>query len=133
VLDELMPLVEARARLARNTLAFQCDASLYVPVRRDLFKFALLNILTAVHERLGENGGTLTLSCEAAQDEVLLDITALAEPAAAPLAPADAGYERSLGVATALLDSSGVSLQVLPEGVRLRLPRVNQLDGDGLA
>ncbi|MBR9989942.1 MAG: HAMP domain-containing histidine kinase [Gemmatimonadetes bacterium] len=133
VLDELMPLVEARSRLARNTLAFDCDAALYVPMRRDLFKFAMLNILTAVHERLGENGGTLTLSCQADEREVRLDITAVADPDSAPLAPPSAEYERSLGVAAALLDSSGATMDALPEGIRMVVPRVEAAQGDGLA
>src|SRR5690606_20355400 len=66
VFDELMPLVEAQTRLARNTLSIECDASILVPVRRDIFKFAILNLLTTVHERLGENGGTLSVVCEPA-------------------------------------------------------------------
>lgn len=75
VLDELLPLVEAQARLARNVFVADCHgASVFVPVRRDVLKFALLNILTAVHDRLGEGGGTISLECEAGAADVRLHI-----------------------------------------------------------
>jgi signal transduction histidine kinase len=123
VFDELMPLIEARARLARNTLSIECDPTLVVPFRRDLFKFALLNLLTAVHERLGENGGTLSVFCDATESDMSIGIVAVVEPDSPPLAPPDIEYDRSVAVAAALLDSSGVALEARPDGVSLRVPR----------
>jgi signal transduction histidine kinase len=123
VFDELMPLVEARARLARNTLSIDCDEGLFVPLRRDIFKFAILNLLTAVHERLGENGGNLSVYCETGDSDLRLAIVAVVEPDSPRLAPPNAEYERSLAVAGALLDSSGATLEPRPDGVSVLLPR----------
>ncbi|HEX2167845.1 MAG TPA: hypothetical protein VHG09_11490, partial [Longimicrobiales bacterium] len=83
----------------------------------------MLNLLTAVHERLGENGGTLRVLCDAAEENLRLDILATVDPESPPLAPPDMEYERSLAVAAALLDSSGASLEERPDGVTVRLPR----------
>jgi signal transduction histidine kinase len=123
IFDELMPLVEARARLARNLLRIECDDGLFVPLRRDMFKFAMLNLLTAVHERLGENGGTLHVFCEPGEADLRLVIVAAREPDARPLAPPEADFERSLAVAAALLDSSGAVLEARPDGVSILVPR----------
>lgn len=125
VFDELMPLVEARARLARNTLSIDCDASIFVPIPRDMFKFAMLNLLTAVHERLGENGGTLSVTCAAAGEQLQLEIVAIVDPDSQPFAGPDADYERCLEVAAALLEPSGATLEGRADGVRVRLPRAN--------
>jgi signal transduction histidine kinase len=124
VFDELMPLIEARARLARNILSIECDPTLFVPLRREMFKFAMLNLLTAVHERLGENGGTLRVYCESGETDVRLAIVGVVEPGSPPLALPDAEFERSLAVAAALLDSSGAALQPRPDGISVLLPRV---------
>jgi signal transduction histidine kinase len=125
VFDELMPLVEARARLARNTLSIDCDASIFVPIRRDTFKFAMLNLLTAVHDRLGENGGTLSVTCAAEGSRLSVRIAAAVEPGAPALAEPHAEYEQCLGVAAALLEPSGARLENRPDGVSVLLPRVN--------
>lgn len=125
VFDELMPLVEARARLARNTLSMECDASILVPIRRDMFKFAMLNLLTAVHERLGENGGTLSVACTVAGEQLRLEIAAVVEPGSPPLAAPDAAYEQSLALAAALLDSSDATVESRPDGVSVLLRRAN--------
>lgn len=125
VFDELMPLVEAQARLSRNILSIHCDASVLVPVRRDMFKFAMLNLLTAVHERLGENGGTLSVSCKNTDQQLRLEIVAVADPDSGPLAPADAAYEHSMAVAAALLDASGATLEPRSDGVTVLLARAN--------
>ena len=74
VLDELVPLIEAQTRLARNEFVAACHASVFVSIRRDVLKFALLNILTAVHDRLGEGGGTLALECEPGAADVRLHV-----------------------------------------------------------
>ncbi|HSJ31303.1 MAG TPA: HAMP domain-containing sensor histidine kinase [Longimicrobiales bacterium] len=124
VFDELMPLIEARARLARNTLSIECDPAVYVPLRRDMFKFAMLNLLTAVHERLGENGGTLRVFCEGDGADLTVRISAVRDPESTRAQPADAEFERSLAIAAALLDSSGAVLEAQDEGVSIRLPRV---------
>jgi signal transduction histidine kinase len=121
VLDELLPLVEARARLARNTFRRNCAATVFVPVRRDVFKFAVLNLLTSVHERLGDNGGTITFDCSTDDQEVRLIIGAVAGDR--PLAPPDADYERSLGFAAALLALSGGRLERAGDAVTVLLPR----------
>ena len=125
VFDELMPLIEARARLARNTLSIECDPAVFVPLRRDLFKFAMLNLLTAVHERLGENGGTLRVACRSQGADMTVEIVAVRDPESVRTGPPDRDvFERSLAVAAALLDSSGVVLATQAEGVSMRLPRV---------
>ena len=56
--DEFLPLVEAQVRLARNELVTECGMPVFVPVRRDFFKFAMLNLISATHGRMGEAGGT---------------------------------------------------------------------------
>ena len=124
VFDELMPLIEARARLARNTLSIECDPAVFVPLRRDMFKFAMLNLLTAVHERLGENGGTLRVSCEGNGADLKVEIVGVRDPESPRPAPSDAEFERSLAIAAALLDSSGAVLERQADGVSIRLPRV---------
>jgi signal transduction histidine kinase len=73
-LDEILPLIEAQTRLARNMFVAECQSAVFVPVRRDVLKFALLNVFTAIHERLGEGGGTLFLECEPSDREVRLTI-----------------------------------------------------------
>ena len=123
VFDELMPLVEAQTRLARNTLSMECDATILVPLRRDVFKFALLNMLTAVHERLGENGGTLAVFCEGEGADLRLVIAAVPEEDGPDLPPVGPEYERSLAVAAALLEASGARLQAAPDRVNVLLPR----------
>lgn len=125
VFDELVPLVEAQTRLARNILSIDCDASVLIRLRRDMFKFAMLNLLTAVHQRLGENGGTLSVSCQTGERDLRLAITAITDPESAPLAPPDGAYEHSVSVAAALLDGSGASLERCADGVSVLLPQAN--------
>lgn len=124
VFDELLPLVEARARLARNALNVECDASILVPIRRDVFKFAMLNLLTTVHERLGENAGTLSVTCTPDGEQLRLEITAIVDADSPPLAGPNAEYEHSIAVAAALLVPSGADLEVRPGGVCVLLPQV---------
>lgn len=124
VLDELLPLIEVRARLAGNTFTCGGDTSGRIPMRRDTFKFALLNVLTAVHERLGDNGGSLSLVC-APGDGRQLRLTVSAEKAPPTPPAADAEYDRSMVVTAALLESSGGALEARPDGVTLLLQRVD--------
>ena len=124
VLDELLPLIEVRARLAGKTLTCEGDTAVLVPMRRDTFKFALLNVLTAVHGRLGDSGGSLSVVC-APGDGRQLRITVSAEAASPTPAPADAEYDRSMVVTAALLESSGGALETRPDGATLLLPRVD--------
>jgi signal transduction histidine kinase len=122
VLDELLPLIEAQTRLARNTFVADCSATVFVPVRRDVLKFALLNIFTAVHDRLGEGGGTLSLECRPGAADVRLHIGDVrAEP--------DRNDRDRDGVATAariagvLLATCGGRVDHDGAGVTVVLPR----------
>lgn len=124
VLDELLPLVEVRARLAGNTFTCAGDTAVLVPMRRDTFKFALLNVLTAVHERLGDKGGSLSVVCAPA-DGGRIAITIAGKATVQVLVPADADYDRSLAVTAALLESSGAALETRPDGLTLLLPRAD--------
>jgi signal transduction histidine kinase len=125
VLDDLLPLVEVRARLAGNTFTTAGDAALIVLMRRDVFKFTLLNLLTAVHDRLGDNGGTLSLVCAPDQSASRIRITILGEPTTPPLAPADARYERAMAVTAALVEPFRGTLEAAPNGVTVFLPRAD--------
>lgn len=121
MLDELLPLVEARARIARNELSVDCPATVFVPVRRDLLKFALLSVLTAVHERLGEGGGTLTLTCTPNDHRVRLTVGAV--PGDGPLSPPGAVYQNVLVDVAAQLEACGGRLESEGAAVTLYLPR----------
>jgi signal transduction histidine kinase len=122
LLDELLPLVEAQTRLARNTFTTDCPATVFVPVRRDVLKFALLNIFTAVHDCLGEGGGTLLLRCEPRATEVRLFIGDV-------YADTDRNERDRGGVATAarfagvLLATCGGRVEHDSAGVSVVLPR----------
>ncbi|HUF51863.1 MAG TPA: histidine kinase dimerization/phospho-acceptor domain-containing protein [Longimicrobiales bacterium] len=122
VLDEVLPLVEAQARLARNELSIEGLAPVPVPMRRDFLKFAVLNVLTAVHGRLGEGGGVLRLVCETGPQQVRLVITAVAGNGAR-LRPADRAFAAACSMASTLLDAAGGSLETVRCGVVLILPR----------
>ena len=135
VLDELLPLMEARVRLARNSFAVECDTAIFVPVRRDHFKFAILNLLTAVHERMGENGGTLRLSCGTADD--LVRISVVGERTAGATAPLedDPGFARAISVVGELLSTPGARIEAIPGGACVHIPSGSGdgggSDGDG--
>ncbi len=125
VLDELLPLIEVRARLAGNTFTTEGDTAVLVATRRDTFKFALLNVLTAVHERLGYGGGELTLVCAPGPARLEIRISIASDPASRALKPADADYDRSMAVTASLLEASGGNLEVTPDGVTLLLLRAD--------
>jgi signal transduction histidine kinase len=119
-LDEILPLVEAQARLARNEFRSVCDAAVFVPLRGDILKFALLNLLTALHERLGEGGGALTLDCQI--DDLSVTLQLRAESSGVLAAP-DAGYMRLFQVARDLLEPCGGSAEPVENGADIVLPR----------
>jgi signal transduction histidine kinase len=118
--DEILPLVEAQMRLARNEFRSDCSAPVSVPVRSDIFKFAMLNLITALHERLGEAGGGLVLHCDA--DDVSVTVRVSADPVAA-LAEIDAAYERAVHFARDLLAPCGGNVESADNGVVVVLPR----------
>jgi signal transduction histidine kinase len=122
VLDELLPLVEAQTRLARNEFVANCHAAVFVPVRRDVLKFALLNIFTAVHDRLGEGGGTLSLECEAGEADVRLHIRDV-HGAPARTDVAGDGVATAAHIARALLGACGGRVEHDAAGVAVLLPR----------
>lgn len=111
VLDELTPLVDALTRAARNEFSAQPVDPVFVAVPRDALKFAMLGLLTAVHERLGEGGGTLSMACRTGRDDVRLRIEAVGE--SAPSTPGDE-YSRAVAMATAILRESGARVE--PDG-----------------
>ncbi|HEX6308178.1 MAG TPA: HAMP domain-containing sensor histidine kinase [Longimicrobiales bacterium] len=120
--DELLPLIDARARLARNTVSAGCADPVFVATPRDVFRFAMLNILSAVHERLGESGGTLTLDCSTREHDVRLTVGAVTG-SGSPLPAADEGYHRYVEVAADLLRGCGGRVETEADGVAVILPR----------
>ena len=122
VLDEVLPLIEAQARLSRNEMVVDALPPVFVPMRRDVIKFALLNVLTATHARLGDGGGVLRVTCDADNAHVRIDIRA--QPSAdARLEPTDGAYAHALDVAATLLAAGGGSLEPGSNGAALIVPR----------
>jgi signal transduction histidine kinase len=122
-LDELLPLVEAQTRLARNEFYTACDGSLFLPVRRDTFKFALLNLMVATHARLGEGGGTLSFRCTAGEHGVRILIEAVHAVPRPPDSLLDPGTQRAIATARSLLAGSGGRIESIDAGVSVSLPR----------
>jgi signal transduction histidine kinase len=123
VLDEVLPLIEAQARLSRNEMTVDPPPPVFVGIRRDVLKFALLNVLTATHARLGDGGGTLRITCEPSNSHVRVDVRAQPSPDA-HVAPADADFQHACDVAEALLLAGGGSLEPGAAGATLVIPRV---------
>jgi signal transduction histidine kinase len=121
-MDELLPLIDAQTRLARNRLRVDCSAAVIVHMRRDVFKFAMLNLLTAVHEALGEGGGVLAVGCSVDESSVSLLIAAERAPESA-VRPVGPDYEQALETAAALLGSCGGRIERGPGSVTVTLPR----------
>lgn len=121
-LDELLPLVDAQARLARNRFTVDCSGAVIVPVRRDIFKFAMLNLLTAAHEALGEGGGVLAIRCDAHARSVSLVIDAVTTDGA-EYRPGGPAYEQAVEVAAALLGPAGGRIERAAGSVTVVLPR----------
>jgi signal transduction histidine kinase len=122
-MDELLPLVDAQARLARNEFRADCSSPVFVAVRRDIFRFAMLNLLTAVHERLGEGGGTFSVRCVHDDTAVQVVIEAEAGQDSRPLRPVDADFEQALAIAAALLHPCGGRIERDAGRVLIQLPR----------
>lgn len=122
-MDELLPLVEAQTRLARNELRTECDGAVFVPLRRDTFKFALLNLLMATHELLGEGGGALAVHCAADDGHIRITIDAVHTSPRPPDAAAEAGLARAVHTARALISGSGGRIDRRDHGVSVSLPR----------
>jgi len=123
LLDELLPLVEAQARLARNEFVIEGVAPVFVAVPRDVFKFAMLNLLGAAHEQLGQGDGTLVLRCSVDGPDVRLAVQAVnADGAALDLSAAP-----GIGLAGTLLAGSGGHVAATPAEVALVLPRAGAL------
>jgi signal transduction histidine kinase len=122
VLDELLPLVEAQARLARNEFTTDCPATVFVPVRRDVLKFALLNLFTAVHDGLCEGGGTLSLQCETGDADVRLRIRAV-RATGDRNDPDEDGVASAARIAGVLLGTCGGRVEHDGAGVTVVLPR----------
>lgn len=125
VLDELLPLVEAQARLARNEFEQDCSVPVFVAMRRDVLKFVLLTLLTSVNDRLGDGGGTIRLACQPSDQHVRISIRAV--PDAVPLPPADTTYDRSLAMVQSLLGPCSGSLERGSDSVDVVLPRAAPL------
>jgi signal transduction histidine kinase len=121
-LDELLPLVDAQARLARNRFHIDCTASIIVSIRRDVFKFAMLNLLTAMHEALGEGGGDLGIRCDADDQTVTLLIEAITA-SRTEFRPSGPVFEDAVSVAAVLLAPSGGRIDRGPGSVTVVLPR----------
>jgi len=117
VLDELLPLIEAQVRLARNQLVADCAVPVFVPIRRDIFKFAMLNLFTAVHDQIAKGGGTLAIRCTATDDTAFVAISA-----EGGTSPAE-GLDHAVHVATLLLAPSGAEVRMEPLGVSVAIPR----------
>jgi signal transduction histidine kinase len=122
-LSEIVPLVEAQARLARNRFTSECESTVLVPVRRDLFKFALLSLFIAVHDRLGEGGGEMKLHCTAGERDVTLVIEARPLDGAVLVEGAVEGMRDAAALAETMLAPSGASIEVSEDRVTLVMPR----------
>jgi signal transduction histidine kinase len=121
-LDELLPLLEAQTRLAGNELHTDCGVAVFVAVRRDAFKFAMLNLFSAVHEHLGEGGGTLIVRCVLRDPhvEILIEAVPAADHPVQRSAAADS--ERAVALAAALLAPSGARIDPTAAGVSVKVP-----------
>lgn len=121
-LDGVLPLFAAQARLARNEFTSDCAITASLAVRPDTFRFALLNLLTAVHDGLGEGGGALSLRCSVDGATARLDVEAVRTDGTPATGAHDTGFDRALATAGALLAGSGVRIEPLPTGVALVMP-----------
>jgi two-component system, NtrC family, sensor kinase len=122
-IDELLPLFEAQARLARNEIRCDCTASAFVPVRRDVFRFTLLNLFAATHERLGEGGGWMVISCDADASRVVIRIAGERATGTNREEEGDPDFDRAVDFSAALLAPAGGRIEVAGAGVNIILPR----------
>jgi hypothetical protein len=77
----------------------------------------VLNLLIAVHDRLGDGGGTLQVHTAPSSDHVALTIEAIGAPDRPPLAPGGATLAQAVTIAAALLAPSGG--RIVSEGARV--------------
>lgn len=118
VLDEVLPLVEAQARLARNEFSCEGSTAAYVAVGRDRFRFALLNVLLAMHDSLGEAGGRVLVECEPSDDVIRLLVRS--DPATRTSTEA---RRTATDIAAALLAPDHATVEAVDGVVTLTLPR----------
>jgi hypothetical protein len=128
-LDEILPLVEAQARLARNEFVAQGIVPVFVPMARDAFKFAMLNLLMAAHERLGEGGGRLLLQCDTSDDNIAIVIEAAATDGAQLVESGLQAMRHAAIIAEALLLASGASVRVEDSRITLHLTMFDRCPG----
>lgn len=121
-LDDVLPLIEAQTRLARNMFVVECNVPVFVTVRSDVLNFALLNIFAALQERLGEAGGTLFLECDAGGEDVRLTMRD-APATVGAVAPAEEGVRTAVRIAGDLLGTCGGSVTYNDGAVTVVLPR----------
>ena len=120
LLEELKPLIELRARIAR--LEFLYDAALgdtYTPVQADNLRFAILLVSDLIFEAARSGGGKMWLTADTQGEEIHIRIgcTNAFSPGARKLAmdPAGEGSLRGLPAAAALLALSGGGLELEEE------------------
>jgi signal transduction histidine kinase len=135
LLEEVRPLIELRARIAR--LEFVYDAALgdtYTPGHADNLRFAILLVSDLIFEAARSGGGKMWLTADTRGEEIQIRIgcTNADSPGARKLAmePAGEASLRGLPAAAALLASSGGRLELeegsAPEAgitVVIRVPR----------
>ena len=133
VLEEIRPILELRARIAR--VEFNQDvasAEVYTSVKPDLLRFSLVVIADVLLEAARVSGGDLLLTTDALDEEIQLRIksTKGADLAVRELAekPKSAATLRGLPAAAALLYTTGGSMELERKAepgvsVLIRIPR----------
>ena len=124
--DELLPLVQQQARLARVELVYQgIGAPVAAPIRRDALKLVLLNLVADALGALGAAGGRLELVAASIDGGVQIAVadapvgaSAPAEPAPARGTPAAGDRDRELelgrSVVRSLIDDVGGAFSIEP-------------------
>lgn len=120
----VVPLVELQARLARLEFRYEAiGAGATARVRRDDFRFALLNLTGAALDSLRDRGGSLNVTGHATPSEIYLRIAARADhdaPAAAATAAAvgaagaPGALENALATAATLVRHAGARILRAP-------------------
>jgi signal transduction histidine kinase len=133
VLEEIRPILELRARIAR--VEYSQDAAsleVYTSVKPDLFRFSLIVIADVLLEAASVNGGELQLTTRVLDEEIQLRMksTKGADWAVRELAkkPEHAATLRGLPAAMALLFTTGGSMELEQQAepgvsVLIRIPR----------
>lgn len=103
LLEDVVPLLEIQARLARHQFTYQPpDDAIQVRIRRDLFAFAFLNLSQALLQSLHGNG-RVTVRVDPSPDRTRVCL----EAGPASSEPPGAGLESALGFARAWLLPAG--------------------------